>query len=153
MALDSADTEMLPTYFQTLTSIISFHLQSFNKTATLQCSTGQTKKMWCSCQNHLPQSQIRFCLCGSFLAPCKQQGSLHPNKGLLHFSKNMLFQATTFSEFWVAKKHHLSCSLYWAEPKKYIRLCHLWAGLSVSGKRTQYTVVKNAHSPPQQQDW
>lgn len=139
VVLDSADTEMLPTYFQTHTCIISFHLQSFIRAGTLQCSTGQTKKMkkmWCSCQNHLPQSQIRFCLCGSFHAPCKQWGIPHPFKGLLQFSKNMLSQTATSSEFCAAKKHHLSCSLLLSWAKEHVRLCHLWAGFSVSGKCT-----------------
>lgn len=112
---------MLPTYFQTLTSIISFHLQSFNKTGTLECSTGQTKK-WKKCGTAakiIPfQNQTKFCLCASFFALYKQQGIPHPNKGLLHFSKNMLFQTTTFSEFWAAKKHTSAAALYWAEPKK-----------------------------------
>lgn len=72
--------------------------------------------------------------CGSFFAPWKQQGIPHPIKGLLQFAKDMFFQTATFSEFWAAKKHHLSCSLILSWAKAHVRLCHLQAGLSVPGK-------------------
>lgn len=75
--LDLADAEMLPTYFQTQTSIISFHLQSFNRADTLDHSTGKTKgnkeNMLLSCGIHLFQSQTRFRFC-----LCSMQAAGHP---------------------------------------------------------------------------
>ena len=111
---------MLPTYFQTQTSIISFHFQSFNRADTLEHSTGQTKgnkeQMLPSCQNYLSQSQISFCSSDSLLH-ASSRASCIPLKVYCSLPKMCSSKQPHSLNSGQQRNTASSTALSWAEPK------------------------------------
>lgn len=155
--LASAETEMLPTYFQTQTSIISFHLQSFNRAGTLKCSTGKTKKMKKNVVQ-MPKSspskpdQVVLVLLVFFVV----LSLLHRSSRAFHIPSKVYCSLLKICS---SKQPHSlnsgrqrnttsAAALSWAEPKH-------TSGFAIFRQACQclanacFTVVKNAHSPPQ----
>lgn len=122
---------MLSAYFQTQTSIISFHLTSNHLTGLMLWSAQQgkiklIKKKCCSAADVISVELRSACV---YLIPSSLHESSRqshrivpvPTEGLLQLSKNVLFKTTTFSGFWAAKKR-LIWSVIWGWAKAYVRL-------------------------------
>lgn len=155
---------MLPTYFQTQTSIISFHLQSFNRAGTLKYSTGKTKKMKKNVVQ-MPKSSpskpdqvvlvllVIFVVLSVFFVVLSL---LHRSSRAFHIPSKVYCSLLKICS---SKQPHSlnsgqqrnttsAAALSWAEPK------HM-SGFAIFRQACQclanacFTVVKNAHSPPQ----
>lgn len=120
MVLDSADTEMLPTYFQTQTSIISFHLQSFNRAGILQYSTGQTKiwKKCCSAAKIISlKARSGFVCVVLSLLHASSRASHIPSKVYCSFLKMCSSKQPHSLNSGQQRNTTSAAALYWAKPK------------------------------------